>query len=552
MKKTLKFFVTLTLVLSVFCTGVFAATVGQTLTGPEAGWRRYDDKNSNLIYSQSWFDDSQSGTYNNSFKYTSTVGASVSFKFRGTKIRLITRLASTRSSGVKVTIDGIEEFHSQYSSSPKSQVLVYEKTNLGDSVHSVAIEHVQSGKECSLDAIDIDESGYLVPYYQTQDLSVTEVGDSKISLQWDIVKGATNYIIRYGTKSGMSKGDYPYTASPTVIDSVYGKCDLNGLINETTYYFRVGAIVNGVEQTLSNEVSAMPFIPIIVPDSPVNLAVISGDSKIYLSWNASQDAETYNIKRSNTAGGPYKTIAESSATTYTDSDVTNGTTYYYVVTAVNSAGESAYSNEVAVRIADKPILDITAEKDTVKINEEFTVDIVLSNVTNICAEDIRISYNTELFEYLGAEAIQGLKIYNESQPASGNLRYIIASLGKDNAVTGEKTLIRLKFKAKKAGQDKIDIIRGRIADNGTLEVDVEEANCGEKLITVEGIKDVNRTGEFTLLDLGIDAWYYGEPVANTDTTKYDADLSGDGTIDEVDLHAIVEEMLNNSNYTPNI
>ncbi len=57
-------------------------------------------------------------------------------------------------------------------------------------------------------------------------------------------------------------------------------------------------------------------------------------------------APTFRVKRSTTSGGPYTQVGAPTATTYTDTGLTNGTTYYYVVSAVNSAGESGNSSEV--------------------------------------------------------------------------------------------------------------------------------------------------------------------------------------------------------------
>ena len=63
-----------------------------------------------------------------------------------------------------------------------------------------------------------------------------------------------------------------------------------------------------------------------------------------LSWKASTGATSYHVKRATTSGGPYNTSSHRpAATNYVDTSVTNGTTYYYVVSAVNSAGESANS-----------------------------------------------------------------------------------------------------------------------------------------------------------------------------------------------------------------
>lgn len=74
----------------------------------------------------------------------------------------------------------------------------------------------------------------------------------------------------------------------------------------------------------------------------------AGDSKVNLSWTIIDGATGYNVKRSTTAGGPYTTIASNvHGTSYVDTDVVNGTTYYYVVTAITADGESDNSNEAS-------------------------------------------------------------------------------------------------------------------------------------------------------------------------------------------------------------
>jgi len=74
--------------------------------------------------------------------------------------------------------------------------------------------------------------------------------------------------------------------------------------------------------------------------------VASGDAKNILEWTPSYNL-TYNVKRSTTSGGPYTTIAHVNTTRFTDTTVSNGTVYYYVVASADSVQEVFSSTEVA-------------------------------------------------------------------------------------------------------------------------------------------------------------------------------------------------------------
>lgn len=82
------------------------------------------------------------------------------------------------------------------------------------------------------------------------------------------------------------------------------------------------------------------------PAAPTGLSVSPGNAKVYLSWDdSSSGASAYNIKRATTSGGPYATVGTSLSNSFTDSAAANCTTYYYVVSATNSIGESPNSTE---------------------------------------------------------------------------------------------------------------------------------------------------------------------------------------------------------------
>ncbi len=91
----------------------------------------------------------------------------------------------------------------------------------------------------------------------------------------------------------------------------------------------------------------------LAPAAPTGLAAVAGNAQVALSWNAVSGATTYTIRRG-TASGVYTTISAGNVngTSYTDTGLTNGTTYYYVVAAANGIVTSSGSNEVSATPAN--------------------------------------------------------------------------------------------------------------------------------------------------------------------------------------------------------
>lgn len=288
---------------------------------------------------------------------------------------------------------------------------------------------------------------------------------------------------------------------------------------------------------------------------PQNLtATPDGETNITLSWIGNYGDSKYNIYRSSTQGSGYTKIASDvTDKSYTDKNLEQDVTYYYVITAMDTNNnESKYSNEASAKISAQTKMTLTSESvSNANVGDTISVKIFINNAKNICAEDIKLAYDNKLLKYVAAKEADGMKINKESTIDDSNVRYIISCLGKDNAANGKKQLIEVTFQAIATGKAKVDITNGRVADNATLEEDILEENCGETTIDIAAGSDVNRSGETTLLDLGIDSWYYGNQAKDTDTSKYDADTNSDGTIDDLDLAEITKNILENKNYKLN-
>lgn len=151
-----------------------------------------------------------------------------------------------------------------------------------------------------------------------------------------------------------------------------GGADFHDVVNGTTNLYYVAGTgydnatgwgsFNGAEllADLGGASSTPPPPSSNPPSPPTGLTAIAGSGTVAISWTASSGATSYAVYRGTTAGGedtvPFKT--EITGTTYTDTTVTNGITYYYKVSAANSAGTSSLSNEASAT-PQAPSLAIT-------------------------------------------------------------------------------------------------------------------------------------------------------------------------------------------------
>jgi fibronectin type 3 domain-containing protein len=150
---------------------------------------------------------------------------------------------------------------------------------------------------------------------------------------------ATSYNIYQSEASGTGTKGTPLssTASPYVI---------HGLTNDVTYYFVVTAVTPTAESTPSSEVSATP--PGLALAPPANVTATDGAASATVSWHPVKGATSYNVYYSTASGtGMGGTKVHSATSPLEITGLDTGVTYYFVVTAVNSDGESAASSEVS-------------------------------------------------------------------------------------------------------------------------------------------------------------------------------------------------------------
>ena len=169
----------------------------------------------------------------------------------------------------------------------------------------------------------------------------------QVTLTWSPVSGVTGYKVYKSTSSNISS--FTLVNSTTITSYT-----VPGLTNGTTYYFVVTAVNSAGQSNASNEAYATPAAPLTAPAPPTGLVANAGNTQVSLTWNASAGATSYEVYEATTNGGPYSSVNVTSNTNYTVTGLTNGTTYYFVVRAINSVGTSSNSTQANATPAVPP------------------------------------------------------------------------------------------------------------------------------------------------------------------------------------------------------
>ena len=175
--------------------------------------------------------------------------------------------------------------------------------------------------------------------------------NAQVNLTWNASAGTTGYFVKRSTTSGTEAQIAP-TATTNYTD--------NNVINGQTYYYIVSAYNPHGQSPDSAEVNATPVV--LPPPAPAGLTANVVNSQVALTWPVSSGANSYNVKRSTINGSGYAQIVNTTGTNFTDSGLTNGTTYYYVVSAVSSSGEGPNSNQASATPVSGPA-DVTITVD---------------------------------------------------------------------------------------------------------------------------------------------------------------------------------------------
>lgn len=187
--------------------------------------------------------------------------------------------------------------------------------------------------------------------------------DGMITLQWSPARDQWGHMLTYSVYYSNDSGSIWITLASGLNTTSY-LWNTTTVADGTNYLVKVVTNCTGgvsVEDISDSMFSIQNIVPIL-PESPQNLIITTGELFIYLNWSPPDNdggspITGYRLYRG-TDSGHYTVIFITSDTNYNDSLVKSDVTYYYVVTAINTVGESYFSDEVNAK-STEPVASTT-------------------------------------------------------------------------------------------------------------------------------------------------------------------------------------------------
>jgi fibronectin type 3 domain-containing protein len=191
-----------------------------------------------------------------------------------------------------------------------------------------------------------------------------QANDSFVRLSWAPITtrmdgsrydGFVGYNLYRGTEKGRYE-DLPLNKEPLRTNSFKDST----VTNDKTYYYMVRAVDSPAlpwkESLDSEEVSATPR-DMTPPARPTGLTVVPGVGRAFLTWNENKERDLagYHVYRSRSSGKDYERLTKKvlTRTTFSDETAKQGAVYYYLVTAVDRAGNESKGSEEKMAAIEK-------------------------------------------------------------------------------------------------------------------------------------------------------------------------------------------------------
>ncbi len=320
--------------------------------------------------------------------------------------------------------------------------------------------------------------------------------DGQVLISWEKAERATFYVIQKGTSTGLYTKLVKSLAESPYIDK--------DVTNGTKLYYIVIAVNSKGSTNAIAEAVATPAVPAtfgVVTATP-------GDASIALSWGPLTGAASYQIKRADSQVGPFSLVSTSNSNGFTDTGLTNGSTYYYIVSALDANDvvltDSAVVNAVALAVPG--LFTVTPTISSHQVQLSWTASIGASTYT--------VEYGSSTGSY------PNIVSNNATSPMSvsgltNNIPYyfkIIATNASGNTSSDELVLTPMTIPGSftvtpTIGNQQIQL--GWTSSAGALSYDLKYgAVSGQYTTTIN-----NATNPFTITSLTNGATYYFKVTA---------------------------------------